>query len=196
MLLFSTLAYERVGLLWRQRASKKSKVSVKAESKHNNVPTIYPIQDSSTGSVTYRNRILSDTVVCVLRMISQSPLLFFVILWPPFDPNIDRGMAVREYLVLAYVTLIYSGRIQSVSEMSGHYLKTKLYKYIVHTILFKKHALSNSSESIVGYRRAVKEYRVKWSNHLSIKNHKSCFLRNTVDPIIREYFVKYYSLSK
>lgn len=87
-------------------------------------------------------------------------------------------MAVREYLVLAYVTLIYIGRIQSVSEMSGHYLKTKLNKYIVHTILFKEYALCNSSESIVGYRRAVKEYRGKWSNHLSIKNHKSCFLRN------------------
>lgn len=87
-------------------------------------------------------------------------------------------MAVREYLVLEYVTLIYSGRIQSESEMSGHYLETKLFKYIVHTILFKEYALSNSSESIVGNRRAVKDYRVKWSNHLSIKNHKSCFLRN------------------
>lgn len=61
--------------------------------------------------------------------------------------------------------------------MSGHYHETKLYKYIVHTILLIEYALSNSSESIVGNQRAVKEYRVKWSNHLAIKNHKSCFLR-------------------
>lgn len=59
-------------------------------------------------------------------------------------------MAVREYLVLGYVSLIYSGRIQSVSEISGYYLETKLYKYIVYTILFKEYALCNSSESIVG----------------------------------------------
>lgn len=90
-------------------------------------------------------------------------------------------MAVREYSVLEYVTLIYSGRIQSESEMSGHYLETKRYKNIVHTFLFKEYAICNSNESIVGYRRAVKEYRVKLSNHLSIKNYKSGFLRNRLN---------------
>lgn len=121
---------------------------------------------------------------------------FLVILWPPFDPNIDRGMAVREYLVLGYVTLIYSGRIQSVSEMSGYYLETKLFKFIVHTILFKEYALCNSSESIVGKRRAVKEYRVKWWNHLSIKNHKICFLRNTSRSNNKGIFRKIFQLVK
>lgn len=180
-MLFCTFAYERDRLLWRQRASQKSKVSVKDDSKHNNDPNMHQIQVSSTGSVTYRNRILSDTWHSGLCPADDQPvaIIIFCHFMTTFWPHIDRGMAVRKYLVIGHVTLIYSGRIQSVSEMSGYYLETKLYKYIVHTIFLKEYALCNSSELIVSYRRAVKEYRVKWSNHLSIKNHTSCFLRNT-----------------